>query len=67
MLSLLHYETLNGDEVNAVIRGESLERSTVSDLLDSAEADTKPPLARPVESKDEPEADLGPGTLPQPG
>jgi len=65
--ALLQYETISGEEVNAVIRGESLERASVSDLLDIAETEGKPPVARPVKTKDDPETDLGSGTLPQPG
>ncbi len=62
--ALLKYETLSGEEVNALIRGETLERPSVTDLLDSA-----PPSvgsARPVSSEPEPEVGLGGGELPQP-
>jgi len=65
--ALLQYETITGEEVNAVIRGEKLERASVSDLLDIADREGKPPVARPVETEDRPKTDLGPGTLPQPG
>ncbi len=64
--ALLQYETLSGDEVNALIRGESLDRATVSDLLDSAEKDDAVGMARPVEADTEPETDLGGDALPQP-
>jgi len=67
--ALLKYETLTGEEVNALIRGDSLDRATVSDLLDKAER-TEPAvgLARPVPAdpdKPGPEPDSGP--LPMPG
>jgi cell division protease FtsH len=68
--ALLKYETLTGEEVNALLRGESLERATVSDLLDSARPGRPVPAARPIESKPAPrpaKEDLGPGPLPQPG
>ncbi|MCH8966101.1 MAG: cell division protein FtsH, partial [Planctomycetes bacterium] len=65
--ALLKYETLSGDEVNAVIRGESLTRSTVSDLLDSVERDDGVGFARPVRAEPDPHADLGGGAVPQPG
>ena len=65
--ALLKFETLTGEEVNALIRGESLERSSVADLLDSAAADGPVGVARPLklEAKSKPEIDKGP--LPQPG
>jgi len=65
--ALLKYETLSADEVNALIRGESLEKPSVTDLLD----DAKPSdvgRARPIPADADPEIDLGSGgTLPQPG
>ncbi|MBU0717500.1 MAG: ATP-dependent zinc metalloprotease FtsH [Planctomycetes bacterium] len=64
--ALLKYETLSGDEVNAVIRGESLERATVGDLLDSAAASDRIGAARPIEANLEPKTRLGEGPLPQP-
>ncbi len=66
--ALLRYETITGDEVNALIRGESLDRSSVSDLLDddAASADSVG-MARPVKAAPpKPGADLGGGALPQP-
>jgi cell division protease FtsH len=65
--ALLKYETLTGEEVNALIRGESLERSSVSDLLDQAEARPTVGMARPVQLEPNPQAGLGGGPLPQPG
>ncbi len=64
--ALLKYETLSCDEVNAVIRGESLDRAAVADLLDAAEAATSAQVgtARPVTA--DPKPDLGDGPLPQP-
>lgn len=66
--ALLKYETISGDEVNAIIRGESLERPTVGDLLDDASPRDDIGKARPISAdKPDPEVDLGGGTLPQPG
>ena len=71
--ALLKFETLSGEEVNALIRGESLNRATVADLLDLAEAEPGVGLARPVQAdpeafgKDNKKTDLGGGALPQPG
>ena len=63
--ALLKFETLTGEEVNAVIRGESIERATVSDLLDGA---AKPAItmARPIGGEPRTRPEIGPGTLPQP-
>lgn len=66
--ALMTHETITGEEVNALIRGESLERPSVGDLLDR-EAQNTPAVgtARPVKADAKPEEDLGGGTLPQPG
>ncbi len=66
--ALLKYETLDGDDVRRIVRGESLDRPSLSDLLDadgapSRKSATEIPKARPVA----PRTDLGPGALPQPG
>ncbi len=63
---LLRLETLTGDEVNAIIRGESLERAGVNDLLDSAAAEPPVGLARPVKVDPKPDTDVSGGALPQP-
>lgn len=64
--ALLKFETVSGEEVNALIRGETLERPGVSDLLDDAEPDKDVGMARPVSIDPEPQTDLGGGALPQP-
>ncbi len=64
--NLLKYETLSGDEVNALLRGETLDRPTISDLLDGA-GPTAVGKARPIPAKPDPEVGLGGGELPQPG
>ncbi|RJQ72928.1 MAG: hypothetical protein C4519_18300 [Desulfobacteraceae bacterium] len=62
--ALLKYETLSGDEVNAIIRGESLEKPSVTDLLDDA-LPSNVGKARPVSA--DPQVELGGGgPLPQP-
>jgi cell division protease FtsH len=65
--ALLKYETLSCDEVNALIRGESLDKPSVGDLLDDSKPDNKIGMARPVRADQDPEVDLGGGSLPQPG
>ena len=67
--ALLKFETLSGDEVNAVIRGETLERTSVADLLDGAAAKPDVGMARPVRADPDTDAqtDVGGGPIPQPG
>jgi cell division protease FtsH len=65
--TLLRLETISGDEVNALIRGESIERPGVSDLLDEAMPDENVGAARPVSADPKPRPDLGSGPVPQPG
>ena len=63
--ALLKYETLSGDEGNALIRGEPLDKPTVTDLLDEA-MPSDVGEARPIPADSDPQVDLGGGTLPQP-
>ncbi|MCH7813981.1 MAG: ATP-dependent zinc metalloprotease FtsH, partial [Planctomycetes bacterium] len=67
--ALLKYETITGDEVNALIRGETLDKPSVADLLDEAEqSKAQVGQARPVSAEpDTPEPDLDSGPLPMPG
>ena len=65
--ALLKLETVTGEEVNALIRGESLERPSVADLLDDVAPSKEVGMARPVSADPEPQADVGGGEpLPQP-
>jgi cell division protease FtsH len=63
--ALLKYETLSGDDVGKIIRGEPLNKPALVELVDS----DRTPMARPIKSsQDSPAAPtLGPGALPQPG
>ena len=63
----MSFETVTGEEVNALIRGESLDRASVTDLLDQAATEDGVEMARPVKTEPAPDADIDPGTLPQPG
>ncbi|MEK6676208.1 MAG: ATP-dependent zinc metalloprotease FtsH [Planctomycetota bacterium] len=65
--ALLRFETLTGDEVNSLIRGETLERTGVADLFAHLESQPNVGLARPVQVDPTPHPDLGGGPLPQPG
>ncbi|MCB9860822.1 MAG: ATP-dependent zinc metalloprotease FtsH [Phycisphaeraceae bacterium] len=64
--ALLRYETLSADEVHRLMRGEELDKPTISDLLraDTNKANTP---SKPTPSTEaEPEADAGNGILPSP-
>jgi len=66
--ALLKYETLDASEVHALMRGETLHRPTLGDLLDADHAGTvSPPPAPPKAKPASPEPGLGAGPLPQPG
>ena len=66
--ALLKFETVSGEEVNALIRGETIDRAGVSDLLDKAASEDDIGIARPVkvDPKTEPEVGDGTGPLPEP-
>lgn len=65
--ALLKYETLSGDDIGRIIRGETLTKPTVAELLEAAGKDKKvapaPKLLR--DPKDEGETDTG-GMMPSP-
>jgi len=62
--ALLKYETLTADDVHKLIRGETLGKPTVADLLAADRpASPKKPERKPA---DDAEPDLPPGALPSP-
>ena len=67
--ALLKYENLTADEVHTLMRGESLGRSTVADLLGSGpsgEAKCDTPAEKKPESNPDGETDLPGDTVPDP-
>ncbi|KPK75612.1 MAG: hypothetical protein AMJ79_10630, partial [Phycisphaerae bacterium SM23_30] len=67
--ALLKYETLDGEEVKQIIKGESLDKPTVGDLLAAEQKRSAPPkatLEQPKEAPSSPEEGLT-GPMPQPG
>ncbi len=63
--ALMKYETLDGEEVRALLRGETLDRPTVADLIAAEEVRRRsepPPVARPIA----PPGGGEPGPLPSP-
>jgi len=65
--ALLKYETLDASEVHALIRGETLDRPTLADLLDADQVGMTDHPAKPAKPESPPEPELGSGPLPQPG
>ncbi|GAB4544143.1 MAG: ATP-dependent zinc metalloprotease FtsH [Phycisphaerales bacterium] len=63
--ALLKHETLTADEVDRLMKGESLDKPTVSDLLAAEAAKNKPPAPKPQPRTDEGD-ELGPGVVPSP-
>jgi cell division protease FtsH len=62
--ALLRYETLSADEVHRIMRGERLDKPTVSELL-AAEAKRRAPGDIPVIRPEE-RPDIPPGAMPRP-
>jgi cell division protease FtsH len=63
--ALLKYETLDGEEVRAIIAGKTIEKPTVADLIAAEQARRQPeppPMARPVQRPPDGQA----GALPSP-
>jgi len=65
--ALMKYETLDASEVHALIRGETLDRPTLNDLLDADQAGTTTHPVKLTKPEAPTEPELGSGPLPQPG
>jgi cell division protease FtsH len=63
--ALMKYETLDSSDVERIMRGDSLNKPSVSDLLEREK--TRRPLVAPGDSPAAPDVQLGGGPLPQPG
>ena len=64
--ALLKYETLTADEVHKLMRGETLQRSTVADLLGSGPSTPAPDSKPKPDPTPDAEPDLPTDTLPDP-
>jgi len=64
--ALVRYETLDGSDVDRIMRGEALTKPTVGDLLER-EQNRRPPMSQPKPESKEPDVRLGGGPLPAPG
>lgn len=63
--ALLKYETLEGQDVDQIMKGGMLARPTMSDLIEKESSRPAAPTPRPTEGSGD--AILGGGPLPQPG
>ncbi len=63
--ALLKYETLTADEVDRLMKGERLDKPTVSELID-AEVSRQAPKPKPARKSSEAGPEHGPGALPSP-
>ena len=64
--ALLKYETLSADEVDRIMRGESLNKPTVTELLAMEKEKQAAPQSPPAKSKPEEDSPPAAGTLPTP-
>ncbi|MEM7755009.1 MAG: ATP-dependent zinc metalloprotease FtsH [Planctomycetota bacterium] len=64
--ALLKYETLSADDVNKLIRGETLDKPTVGDLLAAPPPGAVTHAPKTPGTLDDGEADLPPGAVPSP-
>ncbi len=68
--ALIKHETLDSSDVDHIMRGEKVERPTVSDLLDQEKQRTPPArgtVIAPGTSSTDPDVKVGAGPLPSPG
>jgi cell division protease FtsH len=63
--ALTKYETLDAADIDRIMKGESLSKPTVGDLLEQER--TRRPAIQPAPGREEPDIRLGPGPLPAPG
>jgi cell division protease FtsH len=64
--ALMKYETLDGSDVDRIMRGDNLTKPTVGDLLER-EQNRRPPLTQPRPDSPPGDVRLGGGPLPAPG
>ena len=64
--ALLKYETLDHQDIDRIMRGDTLNKPTVGELLEKEQA-KRATTIQPGASTEQPDVDLGGGTLPAPG
>jgi cell division protease FtsH len=65
--ALMKYETLDGSDVDRVMRGEVLTKPTVGDLLEKENRKGSATVIQPSDEGKQPDIRLGGGALPAPG
>ncbi|MGH7215325.1 MAG: ATP-dependent zinc metalloprotease FtsH, partial [Tepidisphaeraceae bacterium] len=66
--ALMRYETLDSNDIDRIMRGDSLTRPTVGDLLEKEQQQRRPgTVISPAQDPAEPDIKLGGGPLPAPG
>jgi len=67
--ALIKYETLDASDVDRIMRGDTLTKPTVSDLLERESARSEKPatVIQPPENRSDPDIRLGGGPVPTPG
>ena len=63
---MLQYETLQGEEVQRLLRGEALEKPTVAELLEQEAAKTAPPPPEKKRTDQSKKPETGSDVLPSP-
>ena len=64
--NLLRYETLSYDEVDRLMKGQSLDKPTVGDLIEAEKKKTAAKSKPPTQPNTPPLDDAGPGAIPSP-
>jgi cell division protease FtsH len=65
--ALMKYETLDGSDVDRIMRGEVLTKPTVGDLLEKENRKGNATVIQPSDESKQPDIRLGGGALPAPG
>ncbi|MEM7230147.1 MAG: ATP-dependent zinc metalloprotease FtsH [Planctomycetota bacterium] len=64
--ALLKYETLTGDDIDRLMKGERLDKPTVAELLQAEAAKSAPPAPTPTPTDDRPDEEPSGGMMPSP-
>ena len=65
--ALMKYETLDANDVDRIMRGDTLTKPTVGDLLDREHTRRPATTIQPSQDSSQPDVRLGGGPLPSPG
>jgi cell division protease FtsH len=65
--ALVHHETLDSSDIDRIMRGESLNKPSVRDLLEKESTRRGGAVIAPAEQPSEPDVQLGGGAMPAPG